>query len=58
MDFDLKKLDKKIYISINLENFRLNFNKELEKIIIFLGKKNFKNRYKLIDSKRIRTNKK
>jgi len=55
---DLKKLDKKIYISINLENFRLNFNKELEKIIIFLGKKNFKNRYKLIDSKRIRTNKK
>lgn len=55
---DLKKLDKKMYINIDLENFGLNFDKEMEKMTIFLGKKNFKNQKKLIDIKRIRNKKK
>ena len=47
-----------MYINIDLENFGLNFDKEMEKMTIFLGKKNFKNQKKLIDIKRIRNKKK
>jgi hypothetical protein len=42
-----------MYIKINLENFRLDFKKELNKIINFLGKKKIKNTSKLIVSQKI-----
>jgi len=42
-----------MYIKINLENFRLDFKKELNKIINFLGKKKIKNKTKINISQKI-----